>query len=249
MTPDRDAPPITDEMRAAAHEHPNSWLFVIDPAFDPAGDVPEWGVVGAYPVNADGGIDEPFHPRPGYRPSPRARGWPEPSTELERVVQLVRAGHREATDLTAAVLAADLLIYAGADAGPELAVIGFPDRATGQVVVPACTTASRVPTEWPAWRAVRGRDLVPLLDGHPLAIDPGRPTGVLLPAALLTGPAPATTPAAGPASAPSAPADPAAEPDIDPEPGTASDTASDTGADTGGDTADGAGGRGLASGR
>ena len=49
-------PEITPEMRAAALENPNSWLYVIDPALDPDADVPPWGVVGAFPVNERGEI-------------------------------------------------------------------------------------------------------------------------------------------------------------------------------------------------
>ena len=43
-------PKITDEMRANARANPNSWLYVIDEAFDPNGAVPSWAVVGAYPA-------------------------------------------------------------------------------------------------------------------------------------------------------------------------------------------------------
>jgi hypothetical protein len=105
-------PVITDEMRANARANPNTWLYVIDEAFDPNGRVPPWAVVGAYPVNADGDVVEDFHPNDQYRPSPKALGFPEPANELERALQLVRTGHRPAEDLPAVVLRSTLHVYA-----------------------------------------------------------------------------------------------------------------------------------------
>ncbi|MEC3977040.1 type VII secretion system-associated protein [Amycolatopsis sp. H20-H5] len=162
-------PKITEEMRANARANPNSWLYVIDEAFDPGGPVPSWAVVGAYPVNAAGKVVEDFHPNDRYRPSPKALGFPEPANELERLLQLVRTNHRPADDLPGGVLDATLFVYAMSPV--QRTVIGF-HNVDGRVLVPAYTTKALVPREWPHARAVLGRDMVPLLAGHAVAINP-----------------------------------------------------------------------------
>ncbi|SFP75978.1 SseB protein N-terminal domain-containing protein [Amycolatopsis arida] len=162
-------PKITREMRANARANPNSWLYVIDEAFDPNGRVPSWAVVGAYPVNADGDIVEDFHPNDRYRPSPKALGFPEPNNDLERLLQLVRTKHRPPEDLPRVILDATLFVYAMSPV--QRTVIGFHDT-EGRVLVPAYTSKSLVPKDWPHARAVLGRDLVELLAGHPVAVNP-----------------------------------------------------------------------------
>ncbi|GAA4539000.1 type VII secretion system-associated protein [Amycolatopsis samaneae] len=162
-------PEITAEMRRNARANPNSWLYVIDEAFDPNGPVPSWAVVGAYPVNADGDIVADFHPNDRYRPSPKALGFPEPGSELERLLQLVRTEHRPAEDLPRVILDSTLFVYAMSPV--QRTVIGF-HNTDGRVMVPAYTAKSMVPKEWPHARAVLGRDIVALLGGHPVAINP-----------------------------------------------------------------------------
>jgi hypothetical protein len=143
-------PPITGEMRESARANPNSWLYVIDPAFDATADVPQWAVVGAYPVAADGRIeDDRFAHNDTYRPSPRALGWPVPTTALERIVQLANAGHRPAGDLPAAVLDATLLVYVPTALAPtELAA-----DAAALPTLTACST--RRAADWSCPRAPR----------------------------------------------------------------------------------------------
>jgi hypothetical protein len=162
-------PKVTPEMRANARANPNSWLYVIDEAFDPNGKVPTWAVVGAYPVNSAGEVVEDFHPNDRYRPSPKALGFPKPASELERVLQLVRTRHRPPEDLPAVVLNSTLFVYALAPL--QRTIIGF-HNSDGRVMVPAYTRKALVPAEWPHARAVLGRDMVPLLAGHPVAINP-----------------------------------------------------------------------------
>ncbi|WP_410656177.1 type VII secretion system-associated protein [Amycolatopsis sp. lyj-112] len=162
-------PKITEEMRANAKANPNSWLYVIDEAFDPNGPVPSWAVVGAYPVNGAGDIVEDFHPNDRYRPSPKALGFPDPRNELEQLLQLVRTNHRPVADLPRVFLDSTLFVYALSPV--QRTVIGF-HNTDGQVLVPAYTAKALVPSEWPHARAVLGRDMVPLLAGHPVTINP-----------------------------------------------------------------------------
>ncbi|PXY31444.1 type VII secretion system-associated protein [Prauserella muralis] len=172
-------PKITREMRANARANPNSWLYVIDEAFDPNGRVPSWAVVGAYPVNADGEVVEDFHPNDRYRPSPKALGFPEPTNDLERLLQLVRTRHRPAEDLPPVILNSTLFVYAMSPV--QRTVIGF-HNTDGRVLVPAYTSKSLVPAEWPHARAVLGRDIVELLAGHALAINPHDVVTAVVPA-------------------------------------------------------------------
>ena len=189
MMPSPDGPPITDDMRASARTNPNSWLYVLDPAFvgvAAAADVPQWAIVGAYPVNEFGEVEDRFAPNDTYRPSPLALGWPEPRSQLERIIQLAKAGHRPATELPGSVLDASLLVYDPDDGtwdGTQLIVL--PDGPTGRLVVPACTSVEHVPPDWPGWRSMRGAEMVPLLRGYPLAINPDGPVSAILPFELL----------------------------------------------------------------
>jgi hypothetical protein len=172
-------PEITPEMRAAALENPNSWLYVIDPALDPDEEVPPWGVVGAYPVNELGEIEDNFRPNGDYRPANVATVVPD----LDELLERVRSGELEQKALLPAVMAARLLVYA---AGPEdTAVTGFPSRRFGAVMVPVCTSPEHVPTVWPGWREISGHDLAPLLNGHSLVINPHGPVTALIPASHL----------------------------------------------------------------
>ncbi|TLW93203.1 type VII secretion system-associated protein [Saccharomonospora piscinae] len=161
-------PEITPEMRANARANPNSWLYVIDEAFDPHGNVPSWAVIGAYPVNAGGEIIDDFHFNDRYLPSPQALGFPAPSTDLEYLLQLVHARHRPEEDLARAVLDAELFVFAYTPS--QRTLVGTFDL-DGDVVVPAYTARSLAPRDWPCARAVRGRDVVDLLGGSSLALN------------------------------------------------------------------------------
>jgi hypothetical protein len=177
------SPDITPEMRASAKTNPNTWLYVIDPLFESEADVPPWGVVGAYPVDARGEIEDAFQPNERYRPSPQALKMPAPASSLDELLQLIRTGYRKTEELLPALKDATLLLYASAP--HEYDVIGFPD-AEGRVYVPVCTAAEYVPTTWPGWRLVTGKDIGRLLDGFPLLVNPIGPISAIVPAGHLT---------------------------------------------------------------
>lgn len=181
--PDTPSPEITPRMRASAMANPNSWLYVIDPAFDADADIPPWGVVGAYRVAGDGEIDPAFRRNTEYRPSPAARRMPAPASELEQLLQWIVTGHRQEAELPAQVLRSRLLVYA---TGPDdHSLTAFPAR-NGRVMVPACTSPATVPAAWPGWREIPARDLTPHLTNHPLVINPTGPITALLPPQTLT---------------------------------------------------------------
>jgi hypothetical protein len=176
-------PDITPEMRASARTNPNTWLYVIDPCFESEADVPPWGVVGAYPVDARGEIEDEFHPNDRYRPSPQALRMPAPPTPVDELLQLIRTGHRDPEALTPVLRDAALLLYAASPDNYDL--IGFP-AADGQVFVPVCTARQHVPATWPGWRVVTGRDIGPLLAGFPLLVNLIGPISAIVPAGHLT---------------------------------------------------------------
>ncbi|GGS20715.1 type VII secretion system-associated protein [Actinokineospora fastidiosa] len=179
-----DQPEITLDMRIAARANPGSWLYVIDPVFEADDDVPPWGVVGAYPVDASGEIRETFSPNAEYRPSPRALRMPLPSNDVEKVLQLVRTRHLDQGALLPALRTAKLLVYAR-DAR-DTGITAFPNH-DGQVMVPACTSVGRVPRQWPGWREVKGAALAAQLNGYPLVVNPTGPITAIIPAADLLG--------------------------------------------------------------
>ncbi|SDC89071.1 type VII secretion system-associated protein [Actinokineospora iranica] len=177
-----EQPEITLDMRASALSNPNSWLYVIDPAFAPDEDVPPWGLVGAYPVDARGQIGDRFRPNLDYRPSPTALRMPPPANRLEKIIQLIHTRHRPQAALLPVLLDSTLLVYATTPT--DRTIVGFPNSA-GKIMIPACTSTTHIPQSWPAWREIQGHDLAPLLNGHPLALNPDGPITALIPAERL----------------------------------------------------------------
>ncbi|MGH3439981.1 MAG: type VII secretion system-associated protein [Sciscionella sp.] len=171
-------PAITSDMRQGAKSHPNSWLRVVDPAYRHLSDAPDWAVVGSFPVNSAGQVEDEFHPNAGYRPPA------PPLVELAELLHMVKAGDREQAELPAAVRSATLLLFAKSTSDPH--VHGFRDQISQRVLVPVCTAAERVPDAWPMWREMRGSALAPLLAGCPLLIDPDGPVSAVIPAEALT---------------------------------------------------------------
>jgi hypothetical protein len=120
-------PPITEAMRHAARRRPGGWMYAIDPAFDPDGAVPPFGVIGAWKVDDRGEITEEFRPNPHYRPSPAAMGLPPPTDPLDEAAQLAVAGHGSRVDVVDRFLERE--VYVGDLAGPTVAVFSAPAHA------------------------------------------------------------------------------------------------------------------------
>jgi SseB protein N-terminal domain len=155
---------ITDDMRAAALQAPGGWLFAVDPALDPAGEVPDVGLIGAWRVGEDGQIGEDFRVNPEYRPSPAARGWPPPVDELDRTAQLAAAGYATLDDVAVALLHQEVSYAADRDGAAIL-------DEHGRLVV-----YSR-PPEDPAgasWSTSSGRELAPVAaSSSEVVVNPG----------------------------------------------------------------------------
>ncbi len=104
-------PPITDALRAEARANPGGWVYAIDPEFDGSDGVPPEGIIGAWRSDEAGEVSGEFTPNPRYVPSPAARGWPVPTTKLERVLQLVRAGHAKSEQFEHEFADAEVVIF------------------------------------------------------------------------------------------------------------------------------------------
>lgn len=87
-----EIPPVTDELRAAARRMAGGYLYAIDPAFDPQGEVPGYGIQGAFTVGADGEITG-YQANEHYRPSPIALNFPVPTDPLDEAAQLALTGY------------------------------------------------------------------------------------------------------------------------------------------------------------
>jgi len=174
----RFVPPVTAAQREAARQRPETWLYVIDPAFDPDGDVPPHGVVGAWWVDASGEIGAEFRHNPNYRPSELARGLAAASDPLEAVMQLAAHDRASDGDLLAALLDAELILFARADGGDGL--YSAPGE-EGRRLLQAFTSERRLPQSWDRWQRMTGRQLAPALAGHDLDLNPGGPVSARLP--------------------------------------------------------------------
>ena len=174
----RTVPPITAAQREAARQRPETWLYVIDPAFDPDGEVPPNGIVGAWWVDASGEIGGEFKPNPNYRPSELAQALATATDPLEERILL--AAHRRISDadLMAALLDAELILFARADGGDGLYSAAVDE---GRRLLQAFTSEQRLPPGWDRWQRLTGRQLAPALAGHDLQLNPGGPASVRLP--------------------------------------------------------------------
>lgn len=106
-------PPVTDTLREQAAQQPGSWIFAIDPHFDPDGKVPPYGVVGAWKVDDRGHLSGEFQHNPKYRPSPRARGMKDPTDPVDAVIQLAATGYASDTDVQSAILDSTVYVVPG----------------------------------------------------------------------------------------------------------------------------------------
>jgi hypothetical protein len=116
MDPGSTAPQVTDELRDRARQSPNSWVYSVDRAYDAAGAVPPYAVVGGWQVDDRGELGA-FTVNPDYRPSPVALGFDPPTDPVDAALQLAATGHGPDTDVTAALAAGIVYLPVDADGG------------------------------------------------------------------------------------------------------------------------------------
>lgn len=163
-------PPVTDAVRAEAAEHPNSWVYVIDPYFNPSGEVPPYGVVGAWKVDSRGQLTGEFQQNPNYRPSPRSLGMADPTDAVDAAIQLAAAQYGSESDLRRALLNAVVYVT--------------PEGNGSQVVI--YTSPAKAASSVPELRKIPFRELLPRLpENAVLKLNPGGSVAVEIPVADL----------------------------------------------------------------
>nr|WSZ98815.1 type VII secretion system-associated protein [Streptomyces sp. NBC_00857] len=175
----RPVPALTEELRAQARRAPGTWLYSIDPAYDPAGSVPPQAVIGAWQVDEHG---EPgaFNHNPNYRPSPVTLGFPQPTDRADAALQLAATGHGPDDAVLDALV--EGVLYLVPDEGTDLAV--YTD-AEGPFV-PVLTDPRHAPPTVPQLRPVGCADLLRVLPAEmTVKINPGSRVSVRIPGADL----------------------------------------------------------------
>ncbi|MEU6237849.1 type VII secretion system-associated protein [Kitasatospora sp. NPDC047058] len=176
MTAGRQEPELTSAMRAAAKQRPGQWLYSIDPGFDPDGEVPGHGVVGAWQVDQTGNVVRFLH-NPHYKPSPMALDLTPPVNDLENKLQLSATGYCSEQVFLAELLRSELLIYSTPDRQRPFVVPGENDRA----VLEGCTSPGYLPPDWPGAVPVPVRTLAGIPGGVDLRVNPGSRVSVTIP--------------------------------------------------------------------
>ncbi|WP_329041256.1 type VII secretion system-associated protein [Streptomyces sp. NBC_00178] len=167
------APPA--EFVRAARLAPGHWLYLGDPAWQGEGTPPDWAVVGQWRSDSAGDIVE-WQDNEGYRPSPGARGWPEPADEVDRAVQLAATGYGPAEGVTAALAGAEVAVLVTADGEPVSA--SAPD---GTAVVPVYTSPRHLGATGLGYVMLPVAGLLARLPaGHSLFLNSSAPAGMVL---------------------------------------------------------------------
>lgn len=170
-------PPITDALRAEARANPGAWVYAIDPEFAGLDSVPPEGIVGAWQSDEAGELIEEFTPNPRYVPSPHARGWPAPTTQLERVLQLARAGHITSKQLDQEFAATDVVIFSRPGGGIFLA----PAKDGGRLAYAFTDAEKAAASGHTDLTTIRGREYAELLpEGVRIALNPGTDVAIVI---------------------------------------------------------------------
>jgi ADP-ribosylglycohydrolase len=149
-------PVITPAMREQAAKQPNTWLYVVDPIFtDPSAEIPPWGFIGGYRVDAHGEITDDFSPNPNYRPSPVALRLPAPNNDLERALQLTTTGYAQGQALLQALLEAEVVLFAQ----PQGSGLFTMEHESGRRQLQVFTSDAYLPPNWTTWQRMTGWQL------------------------------------------------------------------------------------------
>lgn len=190
------APPVTPQLVAHAQASPGQQIYVVDPEFDPAGEVPGWGIRGFFPVSENGTLlEQGWVPNPHYRPGPLTLEFPQPRTWLERALQLAAAGHQPACHLVAVLAPSDVVVPTAADHPDQVPVTV--DK-QGRDILTVFTRADLLPAGVPHLQ-VPVAVLAPLLPTVTVVINPGLRPAAELPGADVAAALAATSASTAPA--------------------------------------------------
>lgn len=174
-------PPVTDAVRAEAMANPGSWVYAVDRFFDADGEVPPFGIIGAWKVDDLGHIEGEFEHNPRYRPSPLSLGMKKPTDAVDAAIQLAAAGYSDDGAVENALLNSVLFLVPDSASDAEATGGGT----TGHHVM-AFTDARQAPESVPLLRSIAFRTLLERLPDHAiLNLNPGSSASVKIPVSAL----------------------------------------------------------------
>ena len=191
--PGANPPPFPDALLAEGARTPGGWVYAIDPAYDPAGDVPPEAIAGAWHIGDDGRPTGEYRANPGYGraaageaadAAPGAAA-PVPPAPLLATLLGLDLGTATPADVHARLLAGTVLValddpppgaraqfVAAPDADGHWALLAFSDPRTLAAWGEPPAAASFAGRELLALAAAKGIDRV--------VVDPAGPVRVTL---------------------------------------------------------------------
>ncbi|WP_322985129.1 type VII secretion system-associated protein [Streptomyces sp. S584] len=170
---------MTDAVRAQAAARPGSWIYAVDSFFEPTGDVPNFGIIGAWKADDRGRLTGEFKHNPKYRPSPRSLGMKKPLDAVDSAIQLAAAGYIDEAAMRSIVSDSTVFLIPGS------AMAVHTDSTTGQTLV-IYTNEYYAPSSVPQLQKIEVRTLIAKLADHTiLKLNPGSSASVEIPAADL----------------------------------------------------------------
>lgn len=177
MTTSPITPPITMALRAEARSNPGAWVYAVDPGFEGAANVPPQGIVGAWQSDEHGELSKEFTPNPRYLPTPQARGWVQPTTTLERTMQLVLSGYALDEQLAREFHSAEVFIFSRPEGGIFLA----PAQDGGQLAYTFTDVDKATASGYAEHSSILGSQLAEALpEGVRIALNPGHKLSVII---------------------------------------------------------------------
>lgn len=154
----------------------DEWIFMIDPAWQPAEDdqePPVEAVVGGWFVD-ENGVTGRFRPNPAYQPS-----LPDlPTDPVDAMLQLVARGEAQGDEVLSVL--GDVIYGVALDERGALAVAPAPDEVLSVLVTTAPAHRARV--DVPGWEEMTVGELAELLpdEGIDVLLNPGAPASMRL---------------------------------------------------------------------
>ncbi|MGH3860816.1 TNT domain-containing protein [Actinokineospora sp.] len=171
-------PPITDALRAEAKRNPGGWVWCADPEVDPRyiEGAPNFTLLGAYKVDDSGDLTGVTYINDAYLPGPSKRGFPEPLSEFELVLNFVAAGWLPHERILPAVLDSPFQLETDGAGGLRIGVDG-----QGRQFLAVYSSPRYLPPNANAPMQAQGEGLVGALPGVTLVINPGGEMSIELP--------------------------------------------------------------------
>lgn len=204
-----EVPEIPEAVRAAARRAPGHWIGVADPEWAEERTPPQWAVLGEWQSDESGEVAG-FRANPGYRPSARMLGWPEPTDPVDTAAQRAATGYGTADDAVAVLADAEVTVVRTPDGAPLTAA-----GRDGEPVVLVFTSATHeFMSATLRHDSLPARELARALSGSGalLLANAGAAAPLLVPADRLLGPEP------GPGADQAPAADAATRSDSSPDP-------------------------------